>query len=128
MPGAQQPQAYGNGETVTGSEIPHSPEQARSYQNLEAAHKLASKKHGYDSTSVCKQLKDACCICMDGREPYKWQVDVAEAFLLGLDCLIIVGTGAGKTLPFVMPAFIEPKKTYITISPLNALEEDQVRQ
>jgi len=111
---------------VKSSEIPHNPEQARSYQNLEAARKLASENHGYDSASMCKQLKDAFRIRTEGHEPFKWQLDAAEAFLLGLDCLIVAGTGAGKTLPFVMPAFIEPKKTYIMISPLNALEEDQV--
>jgi len=83
---------------VKSSEIPHNPEQARSYQNLEAARKLASENHGYDSASMCKQLKDAFRIRTEGREPFKWQLDAAEAFLLGLDCLIVAGTGAGKTL------------------------------
>ena len=57
---------------------------------------------------------------------YPWQVDVAEALLLGVDCTVIAGTGAGKTMPFVMPLFVETEKIMVIISPLNALEEDQV--
>lgn len=63
---------------------------------------------------------------MNGLKPYDWQVDVAEALVLGLDCLVIAGTGAGKSMPFVMPLFALPDKMVIIISPLNALEEDQV--
>ncbi|KAJ3744571.1 P-loop containing nucleoside triphosphate hydrolase protein [Lentinula raphanica] len=53
---------------------------------------------------------------------------LAEALLLGLDCSVIAGTGAGKTMPFVMPLLIEPTKRVIIISPLNALEEDQAKR
>ena len=35
-----------------------------------------------------------------GQTPYGWQVDICEALLLGLDCIAIAGTGAGKTMPF----------------------------
>jgi ATP-dependent helicase YprA (DUF1998 family) len=106
--------------------ISHDQAWARSYQNLHAACKLAGEKSYYDSLSSRKQLENAFRAHTNGWEPYEWQLDAAEAFLLGLDCLVIAGTGAGKTLPFVMPAFIESKKIYITISPLNALEADQV--
>lgn len=57
---------------------------------------------------------------------HEWQVDMGEALHLGLDCSMIAGTGAGKTMPFVMPLFVESDKMIIIISPLNALEEDQV--
>ena len=60
-------------------------------------------------------------------EPYPWQLNVAEALLLGLDCSVIAATGSGKTMPFVMPLFAQPEKQVLIISPLNALEEDQVR-
>ena len=63
---------------------------------------------------------------MNGLTPYDWQMDVAEALILGLDCLVIAGTGAGKSMPFVMPLFAFPDKMVVIISPLNALEEDQV--
>jgi len=54
-------------------------------------------------------------------------VDDGEAqHKVGLDCSVIAGTGAGKTMPFVMPLFLDPKKIVVVISPLNALEEDQV--
>jgi ATP-dependent helicase YprA (DUF1998 family) len=58
--------------------------------------------------------------------PYPWQVNVAEAILLGLDCIVIAGTSAGKTMPFIMPLFVQPHKIVVIISPLNSLEEDQV--
>ncbi|KAH9958297.1 hypothetical protein BC827DRAFT_1344993 [Russula dissimulans] len=62
----------------------------------------------------------------DGLEPYSWQLDICEALLLGLDCIVITGTGAGKTMPFIMPLLVDPtkKKVVVIISPLNALEHD----
>ncbi|KAF9245426.1 P-loop containing nucleoside triphosphate hydrolase protein [Melanogaster broomeanus] len=60
--------------------------------------------------------------------PYDWQLDIAEALVLGLDCLIIAGMGAGKMMPFIMPLFAESSKHVLIISPLNTLEEDQARQ
>ncbi|KAF8350322.1 P-loop containing nucleoside triphosphate hydrolase protein [Amanita rubescens] len=62
---------------------------------------------------------------MNGLKPYYWRLDVAEALILGLDCIVIAGTGAGKSMPFVMPLFAFPDKMVIILSPLNALEEDQ---
>jgi superfamily II DNA helicase RecQ len=62
----------------------------------------------------------------EGLVAYDWQIDVSEALLLGLDCLVIAGTGAGKMMPFVMPLFVESDRIMIIILPLNALEEDQV--
>ncbi|KAH9952579.1 P-loop containing nucleoside triphosphate hydrolase protein, partial [Russula dissimulans] len=51
----------------------------------------------------------------------------SEALLLGLDCIAIAGTGAGKTMPFIMPLLVDPtkKKIVIIILPLNALEHNQ---
>ncbi|KAF8577684.1 hypothetical protein K439DRAFT_1297543, partial [Ramaria rubella] len=59
--------------------------------------------------------------------PYPWQLDVGEALTLGLDCAVIAGTGASKTLPFIMPILADSTKsnTVLVISPLNVLEEDQ---
>jgi len=64
----------------------------------------------------------------DGRKPYDWQLDAAEALVLGLDCVVVAGTGAGKTIPFVLPLFVHDSKDklVLVISPLNALETDQV--
>ncbi|KAI9568649.1 hypothetical protein HD554DRAFT_2021831, partial [Boletus coccyginus] len=38
-----------------------------------------------------------------GKQPYDSRLDVAEALLTGLDCVLIAGTGADKTMPFMMP-------------------------
>jgi ATP-dependent helicase YprA (DUF1998 family) len=62
-----------------------------------------------------------------GHIPYPWQLNVSEAFLLGLNCLVIAGTGAGKTTPFLLPLLVEKNKKIIIISPLKALQRDQVR-
>ncbi|KAK7027208.1 hypothetical protein R3P38DRAFT_2777274 [Favolaschia claudopus] len=45
------------------------------------------------------------------------QIDVSEALILGLDSVVIAGTGAGKTIPFMLPVMLHPEKF--------ALQEDQ---
>ena len=54
---------------------------------------------------------------------------MTEATLLGILCLIIAGTGAGKTMLLVMPLLLDntKKKMALIISSLNELEEEQVR-
>ncbi|KIJ32948.1 hypothetical protein M422DRAFT_183840, partial [Sphaerobolus stellatus SS14] len=88
-----------------------------------------SKKHDYDSKGVRARLQDAFKLKSGGKEPYDWQVNVTEAILLGLDCMVIAGTGSGQTMSFVMPLFLEENKNKIVIilSPLNELERDQAR-
>ncbi|KAJ7281294.1 P-loop containing nucleoside triphosphate hydrolase protein [Mycena rebaudengoi] len=63
-----------------------------------------------------------------GKVAHDWQVNIGEALELKLDVSLLAGTGAGKTMPFVMPLSINPDKIIIIISPLNALEEDQARR
>jgi ATP-dependent helicase YprA (DUF1998 family) len=96
---------------------------------LEKAQTVSSNNNGYCSTQVRRALQDSFFNAqMTGlkRVPYDWQLDVAEALLLGLDCSVIAGTGAGKTLPFVLPLFAQKtRKRCLIISPLNALEHDQ---
>ncbi|KAH7921725.1 hypothetical protein BV22DRAFT_988719, partial [Leucogyrophana mollusca] len=59
----------------------------------------ASHKHKYESQKIREELtrlfKDKC----GGKTPYQWQLDVSEALLLGVDSVVIAGTGAGKTMP-----------------------------
>ncbi|KIK73159.1 hypothetical protein PAXRUDRAFT_45667, partial [Paxillus rubicundulus Ve08.2h10] len=57
--------------------------------------------------------------------PYPWQLDAAEALILGLNSVVIAGTGARKTMPFIMPFLRDKKKCIIIISPLKALQQDQ---
>jgi superfamily II DNA helicase RecQ len=63
------------------------------------------------------------------RSPYHWQLDAAEALILGLDCVVVAGTGARTTIPFALPLHVQdsPTKLVLVISPLNTLETDQVR-
>src|SRR6266550_545802 len=98
----------------------------KSTANLERARQLSAKKQNYSSSATRQKLKHELSTRTNGLEAYDWQLDVSEALLLGLDCTVIAGTGAGKTMPFVMPLFIQPQKIILVISPLNALEEDQV--
>jgi ATP-dependent helicase YprA (DUF1998 family) len=86
-----------------------------------------SRDYNFEKTraTICKTFTKAC----EGKEPYPWQVDVCEAILLGLDCVVIAPTGAGKSMPFIMPLLMDKtcRKMVIIISPLNELEYDQVR-
>lgn len=72
-----------------------------------------------------KRLEDATR-AHTGHTPESWQTDVAVASITGRDCMLISPTGSGKTLSFVMPCFVCPDVTVIIVSPLNALEENQV--
>ncbi|KAI0371404.1 P-loop containing nucleoside triphosphate hydrolase protein [Pilatotrama ljubarskyi] len=103
----------------------HEEELARSYKVLQAARDMATSKRKYDSSATRSKMVAEFQARTKGKVPYEWQVDVAEALLLGVDCTVIAGTGSGKTMPFVMPAFVEREKVFFVISPLNALESDQ---
>ena len=61
---------------------------------------------------------------------YEWQLDVCEALELGRDSIVIVGTGSGKTTPFILPLLSDTTKLkkVLIISPLNVLEVDQAKQ
>ncbi|KAJ3724389.1 P-loop containing nucleoside triphosphate hydrolase protein [Lentinula raphanica] len=106
----------------------HEKDYKRSQKKLEIARMEASRRTGYDSKSTRALLSSEFTRITGGLSAYTWQIDTAEALLLGLDCSVIAGTGAGKTMPFVMPLFIEKEKRVVIISPLNALEEDQAER
>ncbi len=99
----------------------------RSYKLLEDARILARDMKKYDSDAT-RQIMTQKCQERVGVTPYPEQLDLAECMLLGLDATSIAGTGWGKTLTFVLPLFAPQSKgkTVIIVSPLNALEEDQV--
>jgi hypothetical protein len=42
-----------------------------------------------------------------GRSPYHWQLDAAEALIVGLDCLVVAGIGAGKTILLALPLVVQ---------------------
>jgi ATP-dependent helicase YprA (DUF1998 family) len=98
----------------------------KSYKNLAKSREEAAQKEGYDSQKTRCELKRLFREQF-GKDPYEWQLDVTEAIILGLDSVVIAGTGAGKTMPFMMPLLLDMHKKVIIISPLKVLQADQVR-
>ncbi|KAG2028715.1 P-loop containing nucleoside triphosphate hydrolase protein [Suillus americanus] len=106
----------------------HDCEVARSLRILQEAHDGAVKACKYDSVATRAIIVGEFEQRTGGKVPYPWQLDVSEALLLGLDCSVIAGTGAGKTMPFVLPLLAQPNKHVLIISPLDALEADQTEK
>ncbi len=104
-------------------------ERARFYRLLEKTRRDAVKTRKYDSTAV-RVLMAQECFTRIAITPREWQLDIAEAILLGLDTVLMAGTGSGKTLPFVLPLLADKKglSKIIIVSTLNELEKDQVRR
>lgn len=96
---------------------------------LQATRDEAFTSGQYSSERTREGLVTAFKNTFKGLELYQWQLDITEGILLGLDCVLIAGTGSGKTMPFAMPLLVDKtkKRVVIVISPLNDLEEDQVR-
>ena len=92
---------------------------------LENARKSRS---GYDVDATRALLTAAVKLAFNGNEPRKFQLDIAEALILGLDVTAIAGTGSGKTLPWAMPLLLDENKDkmILVISPLKALQADHV--
>jgi ATP-dependent helicase YprA (DUF1998 family) len=55
-----------------------------------------------------------------------WQLDAATCIYNGTDLIVHVGTGEGKSLPFVMPLFVRKEKMVIILAPLSALKDKMV--
>lgn len=107
---------------------PHELIRKRSYTVFENARAQARLRKQYDSDATRSIMTEECKRRI-GFVPCKEQLDLAECMLLGVDAVTIAGAGWGKTLPFVLPLFVPASngKLVIIISPLNALENDQVR-
>ena len=104
----------------------HEARKTLSQNILQKAREEASKKVKYDSVKIRADL----CRLFSEREshfsPREWQLDVAEALLLGIDTVVIAGTGSGKTIPFMLPLVLNREKMVLIISPLKVLQRDQV--
>ncbi|KAJ6576799.1 hypothetical protein B0H10DRAFT_1658918, partial [Mycena sp. CBHHK59/15] len=70
------------------------------------AREKARRKNKYDSDQTRRDLA-RLFEEMFKKPPYEWQIDVSEALVLGLDAVVIAGTGAGKTIPFMMPLLLD---------------------
>jgi hypothetical protein len=84
----------------------------------------AQISRGYDYEKTHRTITETFRNIFNGRDPYDWQINVCESLLLGLDCVIIAGTGAGKTMPFAMPLLLDNMccKMILVISLLNELQ------
>ncbi|KAF8237483.1 P-loop containing nucleoside triphosphate hydrolase protein, partial [Tricholoma matsutake] len=97
---------------------------------LTHAHEAALKARNYNHIVTQESIENKFKAVFDGKAPYSWQIDVTEALLLGLDCVVIAGTGSGKTMPFGMLLLLDKAKDKIVIiiSPLNELEAEQAER
>ncbi|KAK7027151.1 hypothetical protein R3P38DRAFT_2459909, partial [Favolaschia claudopus] len=106
------------------SEHDHAKRAADSQQLLQEAREKTRKQRDYDSEKTRQKLA-SLFEEQTGKQAHKWQIDVSEALILGLDSVVIAGTGAGKTMPFMMPVMLHREKFVLVISPLKVLQEDQ---
>ena len=60
-----------------------------------------------------------------GKQPFRWQLEAAQAILCGRDVVLDIGTGSGKTLCFTLPLLLNNSDIALTVSPLTALMIDQ---
>lgn len=97
----------------------------RSFSILEEA---CRSKQGYSSRITREALTSAVRAAFNQNVPRDFQLDMAEALILGLDTTVIAGTGSGKTLPWAMPLLLDENKgrACLVISPLKALQTDHV--
>ncbi|KAI0069874.1 P-loop containing nucleoside triphosphate hydrolase protein [Panus rudis PR-1116 ss-1] len=107
--------------------VSHDKIACRSQQNLVNAR---TTTEGWDSQKIRENMATAFRKASGGKCAYDWQLDVAEALQLGLDCTVVAGTGSGKTIPYALPLLLPEnnKKIIIVISPLKALQRDQARR
>ena len=65
-----------------------------------------------------------------GYSPHVWQMQAALKVLEGSDGMVVAGTGKGKTIIFALLGLAAElsgsRGHYIVVSPLKALEGDQV--
>ncbi|KAJ7105289.1 hypothetical protein C8R44DRAFT_543917, partial [Mycena epipterygia] len=57
----------------------------------------------HDDGAAHAKFRNEFSECNDGMVAHEWQIDMREALALGLDFSLIAGTGADKTMPFVIP-------------------------
>ncbi|KAJ6495358.1 hypothetical protein C8R45DRAFT_1133833 [Mycena sanguinolenta] len=74
---------------------------------LQKARDAAKESYGYDTAKTRADMATNF-LARFGRDAYPWQLDVSKAFILNVDGVVIAGTGAGKTIPFMLPLLINP--------------------
>ncbi|KAF8989363.1 hypothetical protein BDQ17DRAFT_1478689, partial [Cyathus striatus] len=71
---------------------------------------------------------DSCSIVVTGGKivPRNFQLEATLALLSGIDSLVDVGTGYGKTLCLILPSILFPDQISLVISPLKHLQALQL--
>jgi ATP-dependent helicase YprA (DUF1998 family) len=89
---------------------------------LNRARTTATNSTGYSSASTRLHMSQNSYERL-GFHPHNWQLDVSEAIILKLNTVILVGTGSGKTIPFILPLLqpLSEDSTLLLISPLKQL-------
>ncbi len=77
---------------------------------------------GYDPVAVRRALREH--FGFDGLRP--GQEDALQPVLEGRDTLVVMPTGAGKSLVYQLAALLKPEGVTVVVSPLIALMKDQV--
>ncbi|KAJ3824428.1 hypothetical protein F5880DRAFT_1645298 [Lentinula raphanica] len=98
----------------------HEKDYERSQKKLEIARMEASRRTGYDSKLTRTLLSSEFARITGGLSAYTWQIDMAEALLLGLGCSVIAGTGTRLCLYHGVMRY----RIIIVTSPDIALEHD----
>ncbi|KAI0368218.1 hypothetical protein BV20DRAFT_962662 [Pilatotrama ljubarskyi] len=97
-------------------------------QNLENARLRAQQERGYNSQRTRQAMSDAFARRTSGMVPHDWQLDVAEALHLGLDCTVIAGTGAHLQAANGGSAWSgEASSSTVRVAPAQGLEEGSQR-
>jgi ATP-dependent helicase YprA (DUF1998 family) len=96
--------------------------------NMQRARIHAMMNHGFNR----EEWRDGARECIKkatGFDAYTHQLTTGEALALKMDCFVIAGTGAGKTIPFTLPLLMTKEKERMVwvFSPLKELQRDQVR-
>jgi hypothetical protein len=84
----------------------HRRDAAKAVKILQKARTDAFKDRGYQSAPTRAELRNEFLKRNNGMVVHEWQIDMGEALLLGLDCSLIAGTGAGKTIYALRDAVI----------------------
>ncbi|KAI0079102.1 P-loop containing nucleoside triphosphate hydrolase protein [Panus rudis PR-1116 ss-1] len=102
----------------------------RSKVNLMQARQKAAIARNYNSQETRKVMSQKFSFRSNGKKPHDWQLDAAECLILGLNGVVIARTGAGKTVPYMLPFFLPENKdkVLVVISPLKALQREQARR
>jgi superfamily II DNA or RNA helicase len=100
------------------------PEKKRKLPWNHPARFYGTKKATFTISEISNQIKQKLQLSFDLED---WQSEIIKRIIQRYDCIFIAGTGYGKSIIFEGVAALQPNKIAIVISPLKALERDQVK-